>query len=322
MRPADVTSNYACMSCMKLMTNFSLVQKPCLHKWVYDSLWNLPFRSLRRMLSYAITGASRGIGLGFVKSLAANPSTTVFALVRDVSSASSLHEFVDGHNYQNVHILKADLNDVASIKAASEEVAKITKGTLDVLINNAALVYQERINMMLDEFPDEKSLEEDMIDFYKTNTLGTIHMINAFLPLLRAGGTKKCIIIGSALASTKLARNTGVIRFSGYAMSKSALNIAGVRYATKYRSEGVIFLTITPGLVKTLQGKPDEVDKFFAKEEERIRQQFPQFEGSITVEQSVHDQLALISRVTIDQSGAFVNRDGTDLENEGYIKEM
>ena len=79
-------------------------------------------------------------------------------------------------------------------------------------------------------------------------------MINAFLPLLRAGVTKKCIIIGSGLGSAKLARNTGVTRFSGYAMSKSALNIAAVRYATKYRDEGLIFLTITPGLVKTLQG--------------------------------------------------------------------
>ena len=89
---------------------------------------------------------------------------------------------------------------------------------------------------------------------YKINVVGTIHMINAFLPLLRAGTTKKCIIIGSGVGSHKLARRTEALDYSGYAMSKAALNIAAVRYASKYRSEGVIFLTISPGLVRTLQG--------------------------------------------------------------------
>ncbi len=62
------------------------------------------------------------------------------------------------------------------------------------------------------------------------------------------------------------------------------------------------------------------MDEFFAREEVRIRQGFPQFEGAITVEQSVRDQLSLvlISRITIDQSGDFVNRDGSDME--AYIK--
>ncbi len=90
---------------------------------------------------------------------------------------------------------------------------------------------------------------------YKTNTLGTIHVINAFLPLLRAGVTKNCIIIGSSLGSTRVAQRTGVIKYSGYSMSKAALNIAAVRYASRYKDEGVIFLSITPGLVKTLEGR-------------------------------------------------------------------
>jgi len=270
------------------------------------------------MTSYAITGSSRGIGLGFVQALAVDPSNTVFALVRNVTTAKNLHDFAAAHPHKNVHVFKADLDDISSIKTAAQEVAKITGGTLDVLINNAAVVYQDRIHLMLDEFPDENVLEDDMLSFYKTNTLGTIHVINAFLPLLRAGVTKKCIIIGSSLGSTRVAQRTGVIKYSGYSMSKAALNIAAVRYASRYKDEGVIFLSITPGLVKTLEGPKEEVDEFFAREEDRIRQGFPQFEGAITVEQSVRDQLSLISKITIDQSGDFVNRDGSDME--AYIK--
>jgi len=266
------------------------------------------------MISYAVTGSSRGIGLGFVQALAANPSNTVFALVRNLSSAQMLKEFVNGHPHKNIYVFEADLDKIATIQTAAKEVAKITGGTLDVLINNAALVPREGIQPMLDEFPDYEALDNDLLSFYKSNVLGTIHMINAFLPLLRAGVTKKCILLSSALGSAKLAQRTGVTKFSGYALSKAALNLAAVRYASRYKEEGVIFLSITPGLVKTLQGNPDEVDKFFAVEEARIRKGFPQFEGVITVEQSVRDQLELISRVTIGQSGNFVNRYGTDAE--------
>ncbi|KLO10731.1 NAD(P)-binding protein [Schizopora paradoxa] len=266
------------------------------------------------MPSYAVTGSSRGLGLGFVQALAADPSNTVFALVRSISSAPKLQEFVAGHAHKNVHILQADNVDVASIKTAAKEVGRITGGTLDVLIANGALMHHERNKLMLDEFPDESVLDDDMLTFYKTNVLGTIHMINAFIPLLRAGSTKKCIIIGSAIGSHKLARRTEFTDNPGYAMSKAALNIAAVRYASKYRSEGVIFLTITPGFVRTLQGTPEEVEKFFSEAEAKIREKFPSYEGSITVEQSVRDQLALISSVTIDRSGDFVNRDGKNVE--------
>ncbi|KLO10732.1 NAD-binding protein [Schizopora paradoxa] len=261
------------------------------------------------MMSYAVTGSSRGIG-----ALAADPSNTVFALVRSKSSAQKLQDFVAGHAHKNVHILEADNDNIASIKTAAKEVAKITGGTLDVLIANGALMHHERNGLMLDEFPDENVLDDDMLTFYKTNVLGTIHLINAFLPLLRAGTTKKCIIIGSALGSHKFARRSEVLQYSGYSMSKAALNIAAARYASKYKGEGLIFLTITPGLVKTLQGTPEEVEKFFSSEEARIRERYPAFEGAITVEQSVRDQLALISRITVDRSGDFVNRDGTNVE--------
>ncbi|KLO10723.1 NAD(P)-binding protein [Schizopora paradoxa] len=271
------------------------------------------------MTSYAVTGSSRGLGLGFVQALAADPSNTVFALVRSISAAPKLHEFVAGHAHKNVHILEADNTNVALIKSAAEEVAKVTGGTLDVLIANGSLMHHERNKLMLDEFPDDKTLEDDLLTFYKINVIGTIHVINAFLPLLRAGKTKKCIIIGSGVGSHKMARRTEVVDNSGYAMSKAALNIAAVRYASKYRKEGVIFLSMTPGFVRTLSAfrfllAPEEVEKFFSEAEAKVREKFPKYEGAITVEQAVRDQLAVIASVTIDRSGDFVSRTGTNVE--------
>lgn len=85
------------------------------------------------MPSYAITGTSRGIGvrvyylaknfvltycsqLAFIKVLGIDPANTVFALVRNPGAAQQLNDFVATHSHKNVHILKADNDDIKSIQ--------------------------------------------------------------------------------------------------------------------------------------------------------------------------------------------------------------
>lgn len=90
------------------------------------------------MSSYLITGASRGIGYGFIQVLAANPANTVIGLVRD-KVATQKKLAADG--LTNVHVVAGDLTDAASLKKAAAETQKILgdKG-LDVLVNNAAYI--------------------------------------------------------------------------------------------------------------------------------------------------------------------------------------
>ena len=56
----------------------------------------------------------------------------------------------------------------------------------------------------------------------------------------------------------------------------------------------------------------EEVNKFYEGMVAKIREAMPDFEGAITVEESVRDQLALISRVTIADSGSFLERTGKE----------
>jgi NAD(P)-dependent dehydrogenase (short-subunit alcohol dehydrogenase family) len=91
-----------------------------------------------RSLTYVITGASRGLGLEFVKQLAATDSA-IFALARNPNDAKNLQDLVKQN--KNIHTVKmdqADEADEASIKAAAEEVAKLAPNGVDILINNAA----------------------------------------------------------------------------------------------------------------------------------------------------------------------------------------
>jgi len=265
------------------------------------------------MPSYAITGTSRGIGLAFVKVLGTDPANTVFALARNTGAAQQLNDFVASHKHKNVHVVEADMDDVKSIQNAAETVGKITGGTLDVLVNNGALMQHERAAVTLGAYDDPDLLEKDMASFFKTNVIGVIHTVNAFLPLLRAGEMKKCIIT-SEMGSVRMIIESNMTFAAGYSISKAAVNVASAKFAVQYRDEGIIFLSITPGFVKTKVGPKEEVEAFYEQTEKQIRVKNPGFEGAISPEKSVGDQLDLIHRVTIKQTGSFINRDGIDAE--------
>lgn len=89
---------------------------------------------------------------------------------------------------------------------------------------------------------------------FRTNTLGPIHTINAFLPLLRAGSTKKCLTISTTAGSPKVANKSNFAIVGGYGISKAGLNLAVAKYAARFREEGIVFLAVTPGMVKTMPG--------------------------------------------------------------------
>ncbi|KAF1828687.1 hypothetical protein BDW02DRAFT_603213 [Decorospora gaudefroyi] len=92
------------------------------------------------MSSYLITGASRGIGFGFLEHLSATPTNTVIGLVRDTATTETK---IRAWNRSNVHLVAGDLSDYDSLKRAVDATSNITGGKLDYLIANAALLAGE-----------------------------------------------------------------------------------------------------------------------------------------------------------------------------------
>ena len=84
--------------------------------------------------------------------------------------------------------------------------------------------------------------------------IGVTHTINAFLPLLRAGKTKRILIVTSSMGSPEFARTTQYVEAPCYSISKSALNMVIVKFAVALKDEGFVVLGVSPGLVKTLPG--------------------------------------------------------------------
>lgn len=86
---------------------------------------------------------------------------------------------------------------------------------------------------------------------FQVNVLGVVHAINAFIPLLRAGKTKKVITLSSGLSDLSLILKGELITASAYSISKAGVNILNAKYAIEFKDEGFIFLAICPGVVNT-----------------------------------------------------------------------
>jgi NAD(P)-dependent dehydrogenase (short-subunit alcohol dehydrogenase family) len=138
------------------------------------------------MASYAITGASRGIGLELVKQLLEDEHVgKVFALSRGQPS-SGLKTLQTKHNDRLIHV-SASVDSTESVQSAAEEVETALGGKgLDVLVNNAGIQHAHPHGIRT--MPAEQLME--VLD---VNVAGPHRTIVAFLPLLEKGEQKKVI---------------------------------------------------------------------------------------------------------------------------------
>ncbi|OXB58480.1 hypothetical protein ASZ78_009045 [Callipepla squamata] len=131
-----------------------------------------------RIRSVLVTGANRGIGLGFVQHLLAlpNPPEVVFATCRDPKGerAQELQKLASKH--RNLVIVPLEVTDPASIKAAAASVGEHLKGSgLNLLINNAGIGNNNSL--------DTETLD-DMLHVFTTNTVAPLLLSQAALNML------------------------------------------------------------------------------------------------------------------------------------------
>ncbi|KAI0695680.1 NAD(P)-binding protein [Cerioporus squamosus] len=262
------------------------------------------------MPSYVVTGASRGIGLEFVRQLSQDQNNTVFGLARNPQSAAKLLDLQKAAS--NIHIVKADLNDASSLKAAAAEVSKVTGGSLDYLINNGAYVVVDNAHLNITQFPDEKTLEHDLIAAFRTNVVGVAHTINAFLPLLRKGSAKKVITLSTGLAATDVILGTSFNMNPHYPISKAAVNMLVAEYAVSLKDEGFTFLALSPGVVNTAEKPPtpEEIEGYKAMVG-MFQKYAPDWDGvPLTPETSVSMMRDVIAKAGPKDTGAFISHHG------------
>ncbi|KAH6605880.1 hypothetical protein Trco_005033 [Trichoderma cornu-damae] len=258
------------------------------------------------MPSYAITGASKGIGREFVRQIALqSPSNTVIAVVRDPESPSN-RDLAQAH--PNVHLVKGDVTDPQSILAAAEEAGGILGGKLDVFVHNSNAIDRPTFPLPPSKIPFDVEAARQFYDApFRTAVYGGAWATNAFLPLVEKGSLKKIVHITSMMADTGVILNGGADYGVAYAVAKAGMNIQVAKYAVELAPKGIKTVAICPGWVDTFEGPntPERAEtiKAMLKQLQKIQ---PEVERQMTVEESIPPLLKVIESLDDARSGTAV----------------
>jgi NAD(P)-dependent dehydrogenase (short-subunit alcohol dehydrogenase family) len=188
-----------------------------------------------------VTGANQGIGLEFARQYAA-AGWQVIACCRHPARASELAGLA--HANGRIEVVALDITDHASIAALARSLAA---RPIDLLINNAgimgALPFAE--NLHRQHFG---TLDYDLWEqVFRTNTLGTVRMVEALVDAVAASDQRKIVNLSSTTGSIAESRREAL----AYTTSKTALNKAMTVIAEHLRPRDVIVALLCPGYVKT-----------------------------------------------------------------------
>ncbi|XP_068459995.1 C-signal [Clinocottus analis] len=245
--------------------------------------------------SVLVTGASRGLGLQLVDSLASGGFSPgkIIATIRSPASAQKLQELAEKH--PNIHIIPLDVVNQESIERSVEQVDQLVQEEgLNCLINNAG------INVVADF---ETATAEMMIENFHTNAVAPLMITKAFRPLLKraasrggAGGSmgiQRAAVINmtSLLGSVELNWGEGanIFKWYPYRTSKSALNMVSRCMAVDLEPDGILCMAVHPGWVRTDMGGS---------------------EAPLSPEESVSSLLSVIGGLTEKDHGSFLNFTG------------
>ncbi|PNP58798.1 hypothetical protein FNYG_15006 [Fusarium nygamai] len=249
-------------------------------------------------LTYLITGANRGIGLGFVAFLLQRPKTTVIAAMRNPSHHSS-QALVSLPKASDSKLILIKI-DSAIDSDAADAVAILQKDHgitfLDVVIANAGISHSSTRT--------SEVTSTSAMDHFAVNSIAPLLLFAAAAPLLKASKNAPhgpvFLAISSSVASNGAAEALP-IDVSPYGASKAALNWFVRRL--HFEEPWLTSFVIHPGMVQT-EMAASMVAKLNAD---------PKALGAITVKESVGGVVAVIDAATREKSGLFMSYDGTVL---------
>ncbi len=186
------------------------------------------------MPTVLVTGASRGIGLEFVRQYAAE-GWRVIAACRRPDAAKALAG-VKG----KVEIRGLDVTNEGEIDALA---AALADDAIDVLINNAGILHRGDGLGRIDT--------AKWIETFRVNAIAPLLVAERLLPAVLRGDRKRIVSVTSQMGS--IADNDSGGYYS-YRTSKAALNMAMKSLSIDLKPRKVIVAVFHPGWVKTDMG--------------------------------------------------------------------
>ena len=230
--------------------------------------------------TWLITGANRGIGLGYASQLLAM-GEKVIAGVRDPDNAESLTELSRQHS-PLLNVSRLDMNEWDSIDSFA---GNLEEERIDYLINNAGLYggswtkdsYRQSVDNM-----DYELWEEIM----RVNVIAQFRLTMALEGSLMRSDNALVVMMSSDLGSIG---NNDLGQSYAYRTSKAALNMIARSLAVDLRERGIRVISMAPGWTQTALGG---------------------WNATWSVEDSVAKQINVITALGPEDTGRFLNLHG------------
>ena len=202
-----------------------------------------------------VTGADRGLGFALCEGLLSE-GWQVFA-------GQYLPEWHELEALKNeypkmLHLVPLDVSSMETVKVAAELVQALTDH-LDVLISNAGIT-SETSSFTIREPQDYN----DMHHLYNVNALEALRVVEAFLPLMEQGHSKRLCFVSSEAGSISRSERTS---WFGYCMSKAALNMGVKILFNDLHPAGYTFRVYHPGWMRSYMHGDKNMDATLEPEE-------------------------------------------------------
>jgi NAD(P)-dependent dehydrogenase (short-subunit alcohol dehydrogenase family) len=242
-----------------------------------------------------VQGASRGIGLEFVRQLLAEPQFgRVFAACRAPDQTARLATLAAGD--RRLHLITLDASDEDSIASAADTVAGVTD-RLHLVVNCAGLLHRRS-----QALAPEKRLAD-----VRANALAASFAVNAFGPLLVAKHFERLLAHRERAVFASISARVGSIgdnRLGGwyaYRGAKAAQNMFTKTLAIEWARarRNVACVALHPGTTDTDLSRPFQANVPPGR--------------LFNTERTVQQLLAVIDRLTPADTGRFLAWDGSEI---------
>jgi len=178
-----------------------------------------------------VTGAARGLGASIAADLAREGARVMLCDILDEQAQDVAKSIGDGAVFRHLDVTQS--SEWATVVAEAEELF----GSVDVLVNNAA---------MIEQVPYDEVTEELFKSIFEVNALGTFLGIKAVVPAMRRAGGGSIVNI----SSTAGIHSSGGLAYTGSKFAITGLTKTG---AHMLGPEKIRINSVHPGWMKTPQ---------------------------------------------------------------------
>ncbi len=175
-----------------------------------------------------ISGGTAGIGLAIARRFVAEGAHVV-VFGRREAQLDEAARLIGG----NLTAIRADAADLADLDRVAATVRE-QRGSVDVVVSNAALVEQRPLDTLTPEHFDRT---------FALNARGPVFLVQKMLPLMTRGGS--IVLVSSAM------HVMGIPGHTTYAATKAALRSYARTWAAEFRDRGIRVNTLSPGVTDT-----------------------------------------------------------------------